>query len=24
VLGERVENAPIYWPGCPYVDFQGR
>ena len=22
VLGERVENAPIYWPHCPYVKFQ--
>jgi hypothetical protein len=24
VLGEHVENAPIYWPGCPYVRFQNR
>jgi hypothetical protein len=24
VLGETVENAPIYWPGCPYVQFQNR
>lgn len=24
VLGERVEHAPIYWPGCPYVGFQDR
>lgn len=24
VLGERVENAPIYWPNCPYVRFQNR
>ena len=24
VLGERVENAPIWWPGCPYVGFQNR
>jgi hypothetical protein len=24
VLAERVENAPIYWPGCPYVSFQNR
>ena len=24
VLGERVENAPIWWPGCPYVKFQNR
>ena len=22
VLGERVEKAPIYWWGCPYVTFQ--
>ena len=22
VLGEKVEHAPIYWPGCPYVGFQ--
>ena len=19
VLAEHIENAPIYWPGCPYV-----
>ncbi len=24
VLGERVENAPIYWGHCPYVRFQNR
>jgi len=24
VLAERVERAPIYWPGCPYVRFQNR
>jgi hypothetical protein len=24
VLGERVEGAPIYWPHCPYVQFQNR
>jgi len=24
VLGERVENAPIYWAHCPYVRFQNR
>lgn len=24
VLGEKVEGAPIYWPGCPYVSFQNR
>ena len=23
VLGERIENAPIYWPGCPYAQFCG-
>ncbi|MBL8240167.1 MAG: hypothetical protein JNM66_22290 [Bryobacterales bacterium] len=23
-LGERMENAPIYWPGCPYCEFQNR
>lgn len=23
VLGERVEKAPIYWPGCPYAGFCG-
>lgn len=23
VLGERMENAPIFWPGCPYSDFHG-
>jgi hypothetical protein len=22
VLAERLENAPIYWPNCPYVAFQ--
>jgi len=22
VLGERVEDAPIFWPNCPYSDFQ--
>jgi hypothetical protein len=22
VLGERVENAPIFWPHCPYSEFQ--
>jgi len=20
-LGERLEHAPIFWPGCPYSDF---
>jgi hypothetical protein len=24
VLAEHVENAPIYWSGCPYVAFQKR
>jgi hypothetical protein len=24
LLGEHVENAPIYWPNCPYVRFQNR
>ena len=22
ILGERVENAPVFWPGCPYARFQ--
>jgi hypothetical protein len=21
VLGERLNRAPIYWPGCPYAEF---
>jgi hypothetical protein len=24
VLAEQIENAPIYWSGCPYVAFQKR
>jgi hypothetical protein len=24
ILAEEVENAPIYWHSCPYVDFQNR
>jgi hypothetical protein len=20
-LGERLEHAPIFWPGCPYSEF---
>ncbi len=24
LLGERVEDAPIWWPHCPYVGFQNR
>lgn len=23
LLGERVEHAPIFWPGCPYAGFHG-
>lgn len=22
VLAENLGNPPIYWPGCPYVDFK--
>lgn len=22
VLAEHIENAPIYWRGCPYVEFK--
>jgi hypothetical protein len=21
LLGERMDHAPIFWPGCPYSDF---
>jgi hypothetical protein len=24
VLAENLDHAPIYWPNCPYVKFQGR
>lgn len=24
VLAERLDEAPIYWSGCPYVSFQRR
>jgi hypothetical protein len=24
LLGEHLEPAPIWWPGCPYVRFQNR
>jgi hypothetical protein len=24
ILAENVENAPVYWPGCPYAQFQNR
>ena len=23
ILGEQVERAPIYWPGCPYARYCG-
>ena len=23
LLGERVDHAPIFWPGCPYAKFHG-
>jgi hypothetical protein len=22
VLAERLDNSPIYWPGCPYAEFK--
>ena len=22
MLAENMEDAPIWWPGCPYADFQ--
>ncbi|MFZ0803260.1 MAG: hypothetical protein WBQ09_15510 [Terriglobales bacterium] len=22
VMAEQIENAPIYWSGCPYVSFK--
>jgi hypothetical protein len=22
VAAENIEKAPIFWPGCPYADFQ--
>jgi hypothetical protein len=22
MLAEHLDNAPIYWPHCPYVKFQ--
>ena len=22
VLGEAVDNAPVFWPNCPYAEFQ--
>jgi hypothetical protein len=24
IAAEKIENAPIYWPHCPYVEFQNR
>lgn len=21
VLGERMDHAPVFWPGCPYSEF---
>ena len=24
ILAENIENAPVYWPGCPYGQFQNR
>jgi hypothetical protein len=21
ILGERLDDAPIFWPGCPYSEF---
>ena len=21
LLGERLDRAPVFWPGCPYADF---
>ncbi len=24
LLGEKVDDAPIWWAGCPYVQFQNR
>lgn len=24
VAAEHIEGAPIYWPHCPYVEFQNR
>jgi hypothetical protein len=24
ILAENIENAPVYWPGCPYAQFQNR
>ena len=24
LAGENIEGAPIFWPGCPYTQFQNR
>jgi len=24
IAAEKIENAPIFWPHCPYVQFQNR
>ena len=24
ILAENIENAPVYWPGCPCAQFQNR
>jgi hypothetical protein len=24
VLGERMNHAPIFWPGCPYSEFHNQ
>ncbi len=24
ILAENIENAPVYWHGCPYAQFQNR
>jgi hypothetical protein len=24
ILAEHLKHAPIYWPNCPYTDFQNR
>ena len=24
VAGEKIEKAPIFWPHCPYCEFQNR
>ncbi len=24
IMGERIEDPPLYWPGCPYAQFKPR